>query len=302
MTTSPGGRNLGPDVQDLFIERVNPDNQISTNSPASGEMELIWEEIRVSGQEDPVILTVRKTHHGPIINDVAGGVEAEWDFGWQPLAFAWTALEPGTLVESLRTLNHARNWDEFRQALSLWDVPSQNFVYADVEGNIGYQASRIGRAAGNGPRRCRVDRAVRWIGVIRSTICRSSTTEGFIATASNAVVGGLSYFLHGLGTGIPGTPSGQLLQADDSIAARHASHTARQRPLYAQDLQHYFLALQPEDNRLAQALDLLRSWDGRACAQQRRGSFRPRWPGGVFEDELGAVTGGPGGERVAAAA
>ena len=94
----------------------------------------------------------RITRHGPIINDVVGGVEEEWAFGWQPLAFSWTALQPGTLLRSVLLLDQASNWEEFREALSHWDVPSQNFVYADVEGNIGYQApGRIPiRAAGDG--------------------------------------------------------------------------------------------------------------------------------------------------------
>lgn len=295
-----GVTNLGPDVQDLFIERVNPENPNQYEFAGEWrEMELIREEIRVSGQEDPVILTVRKTHHGPIINDVAGGVEAEWDFGWQPLAFAWTALEPGTLVESLRTLNHARNWDEFRQALSLWDVPSQNFVYADVEGNIGYQApGRIPvRAAGNGSAPVPGwTGQYEWIGVIPfDDLPRSlNPTEGYIATANNAVVGpDYPYFLSmDWEPGYRARRLVELLQADDSISLLDMQAIQRDSsPLYAQDLQHYFLALQPEDNRLAQALDLLRSWDGRAVRDSGGAALFEalRWNlvAVIFEDELG---------------
>ena len=56
------------------------------------------------------------------------------------MALRWTALDPGdTLFESVILLDKASNWEEFRNALRYWDTPSQNFVYADTEGNIGYQ-------------------------------------------------------------------------------------------------------------------------------------------------------------------
>ena len=72
------------------------------------DMEIIREEIVVDGQDEPVIIEVRKTHHGPIINDVAAGIEQDWSYGWEPLAYSWTALEPGTIYKSLLRLNRAQ--------------------------------------------------------------------------------------------------------------------------------------------------------------------------------------------------
>jgi penicillin amidase len=69
-----GVTNLGPDVQDLFIERVKPENP--NQYEFQGEwrnMEIIREEIQVTGQEEPVVMEVRTTHHGPILNDVGAG-------------------------------------------------------------------------------------------------------------------------------------------------------------------------------------------------------------------------------------
>jgi penicillin amidase len=84
-----GVTNLWPDVHDLFIERVNPENPNQYEYRGEWrDMEIIQEEIRVAGQEDPVVVDVRLTHHGPIINDVAGGTEEAWSFGWQPLALS----------------------------------------------------------------------------------------------------------------------------------------------------------------------------------------------------------------------
>lgn len=295
-----GVTNLGPDVQDLFVERVNPDNPNQYEFAGQWrDMELIREEIAVSGQDEPVILTVRKTQHGPIINDVAGGIGAEWQFGWQPLAFAWTALQPGTLLESLRMLDHAQDWDQFREALALWDVPSQNFVYADVEGNIGYQApGRIPiRAAGDGSMPVPGwTGEYEWVGTIPfDDLPRAfNPSEGFIATANNAVVGPeYPYFLTAdWEPGYRARRIVELLQADDSVSLPDMQAFQRDSsPLYAQDLLHHFLALQPEDDRLAQALDLLRSWDGRAVRDSGGAALfealRGNLVDAVFEDELG---------------
>ncbi len=94
-------------------------------------------------------LTVRTTADGPIVSGVlddarAAGRGALVDGKRDPItysvAMAWTALTPGRTADALFALDQASNWTEFRSAASLFDVPSQNMTYADVDGNIGYQA------------------------------------------------------------------------------------------------------------------------------------------------------------------
>ena len=128
-----GVTNTGPDVQDLFIEKVNPANPNQYSFQGQWQdMELDPQVIHVKNGAD-VPLTVQYTRHGPIMSPVMKGVTAT-------LALEWTAThERSTIVDSLLALDSAKNWEEFRSALRLWDVPSQNFVYADVDGNIGYQ-------------------------------------------------------------------------------------------------------------------------------------------------------------------
>ncbi|MBC7264901.1 MAG: penicillin acylase family protein [Chloroflexi bacterium] len=128
-----GVTNVGPDVQDLYIEKINPDNPNQYEYKGRWEdMQVIREEILVKGRSEPEILNVRVTRHGPIMSPVVGVED-------QALALRWTALEGGMLFKSVMMLNYAGNWEEFRQALRYWAVPSQNFVYADRQGNIGYQ-------------------------------------------------------------------------------------------------------------------------------------------------------------------
>ena len=162
-----GFTNVGPDVMDLFIERVNPDNpnQYEVNGKWV-DFETRTEIINVGGG-DPVELTVRSTRHGPVISDTYGPLknteleddqEAFKDKAGIDLpdnhvvALAWTALEPGSVYDAIWGFNEATNWEEFRQAASEFNVPAQNLVYADIEGNIGYQMpGRVPiRAGGDG--------------------------------------------------------------------------------------------------------------------------------------------------------
>jgi penicillin amidase len=140
-----GVTNAGPDTQDLYLERFNPENPHQYEyQGAWEEAKIIREEIRVKGQPEPVVEEVLVTRHGPIIT----GQEE----GGQPMALRWTSHDPATTSEALMGLNRAGNWDDFTAALHHWDAPAQHFVYADVDGNIGYyMAGRVPvRAKGEG--------------------------------------------------------------------------------------------------------------------------------------------------------
>jgi len=276
-----GVTNLGPDVQDLFIERVNPENPNQVEFQGQWEdMQIIREEIAVAGQEEPVVVNVRVTRHGPIINDIAGGVEQAWSFGWQPLAFSWTALEHGTITRSILLLNRASNWNEFRRALAYWDAPGQNFVYADVEGNIGYQATgRIPiRAAGDGTMPVPGwSGEYEWIGTIpfNELPYAFNPPQGYIVTANNAVVGpDYPYFLSAdWDSGYRARRIVDMIEADPSLSiADMQAMQGDSMALWAQDVLPYILPLpatcpmcsQNEQERLLEAMELLRAWDGRS--------------------------------------
>jgi penicillin amidase len=141
-----GFTNLGPDVTDLYLERTLDDTvEVDGSYEPLTERE---ETIQVRGG-DPVTITVRSTKHGPIVSDViesarAAGrnatVNGEPDSTAYDVSLAWTALQPGRTADAVFALDMARDWDDFRDAARLFDVPAQNLVFADVDGNIGYQA------------------------------------------------------------------------------------------------------------------------------------------------------------------
>lgn len=156
-----GFTNLGPDVTDLYLEQVQGDRYRVGDEMVP--LETREETIEVAGGDD-VTISVRSTRHGPLLSDHDDqmrsiGVAAPVDDAEAPergdgyaVALRWTALDPGRTADAIFALNQAGDWDSFRAAAAMFDVPSQNLVYADVEGNIGYQApGRIPvRAAGDG--------------------------------------------------------------------------------------------------------------------------------------------------------
>jgi penicillin G amidase len=140
-----GFTNLGPDVTDLYLERVR--DVTWRYDKEWRPMAVRTETIEVRGAED-VELRIRETAHGPLLSDVMGQlatVGANAARGDRPdegmaVSLAWTALEPSATADAVLGLNLARNWEEFREAAADFAVPAQNMVYADREGHIGYQA------------------------------------------------------------------------------------------------------------------------------------------------------------------
>ncbi len=127
-----GVTNMGADVQDLYVLEEAPGGYRYRGEVRPYRVRR--EVIRVRGRS-PVELRVRETVYGPVISDV---VQVP---GAKPLALRWVSLDPGdTTLEAFLRLNRARNWEAFKAALRYYVAPSQNFVYADREGNIGYIA------------------------------------------------------------------------------------------------------------------------------------------------------------------
>ncbi|GAB2859687.1 hypothetical protein GCM10027176_72370 [Actinoallomurus bryophytorum] len=184
-----GFTNLGPDVSDLYLERVS-----GGTYEYKGKREPLQtrtERIAVAGAK-PVTITVRATRHGPLLSDAMD--EARRAGNGLAVALRWTALDPGRTADAIGLLNGARNWPEFRTAAASFEVPAQNLVYADVDGNIGYQApGRIPiRTKGDGTSPAEGwTGKLEWKGFIPFADLPSAydPKQGYIVTANNAATG-----------------------------------------------------------------------------------------------------------------
>ncbi|MFF4779506.1 penicillin acylase family protein [Microtetraspora fusca] len=194
-----GFTNLGPDVTDLYVERVQDDRYEVKGSWVPLQTRV--EQIKVAGGKT-VELAVRSTAHGPIISEVLGnareavpGAAAKLGKLDKDMAVAlrWTALDPGRTGDSIFMLNRAENWEQFRAAAAQFEAPAQNLIYADLEGNIGYQApGKIPvRSDGDGMwPAAGWTGAQEWTGYIpfEQLPYVYNPPEGFIVTANNAAI------------------------------------------------------------------------------------------------------------------
>jgi penicillin amidase len=176
-----GFTNIGPTVEDAYIETFNGSDQYLTPQGWKAP-EHRREVIHVKNQPD-VSLEVETTRHGPIVTDLVPGENRK-------IALRWT-LYDGVRIPFLH-LDSAENWEDFRHALSEFDAPGQNVVYADVDGNIGYQATgKVPiRAAGDGS--LPVDgsnNAQEWTGYVPYDKLPSvlNPPSGIIATANSRI-------------------------------------------------------------------------------------------------------------------
>lgn len=172
---------------DLFVERLDGDRY---QTPDGWEPLQARSETIVRKGRKPLVRTVRSTRHGPLLSDALVNRKAETGTG---LALQWMAHRPSGELAALLAVNRARSGAELRECLRGFGCPAQNVVYADVDGNIGYQLAaavpvrRTGRGQAPVPGWTGEHD---WIGTVpfEELPHVENPPEGFLATANNQVV------------------------------------------------------------------------------------------------------------------
>ena len=133
--TAWGFTNTMVDDLDFFIEEINPKNKKQYRQDEKWRsIKHRVETISVKGAKDTTI-TIRETHHGPIISDIHPLLKN----GNTVMSMAWTGHWVTSEMDAWVSLTTMKDWDDFSNALELFGVPGQNIVYGDVEGNIGWR-------------------------------------------------------------------------------------------------------------------------------------------------------------------
>jgi penicillin amidase len=136
--------NTGPDVQDLYIEQLDPKNPGVYRGPEGPLAFQVRQEIIDIKGESPLRFLVKETRHGPVISESYESAKRVIDTNRFALALRWTALDvQNQSVVSLLDMNHAKDLETFKQALRKNYAPMQNVVMADVDGNIAFQAAGV---------------------------------------------------------------------------------------------------------------------------------------------------------------
>ncbi|HET7578657.1 MAG TPA: penicillin acylase family protein [Bacillales bacterium] len=182
-----GVTNVGPDVQDLYIEKRNPHHPNEFLYKGKWyKAKVIHEKIHVKGGKTiPYEVTV--TRHGPVVSEFAHHKQPN-----TALALKWTALQPTTELEAVLKFMSAKNWQDFKTALTYFQAPAQNFVFASKDGMIAYRANGLIPIRKNGDSLLPVPGwrdKYEWTGYIPwdklPTVVNPK--EGFISTANNKV-------------------------------------------------------------------------------------------------------------------
>jgi len=262
-----GCTNLGPIVTDVYIENFNPQGAYQTPS-GWVQPEHRLETIQIKGKPD-VTVDVKITRHGPIISELVPGET-------RPLALRWT-LYDGIRVPFF-DVDAAETWEEFRRAFSKLDAAGQNVVYADVDGNIGYQATgKVPiRAAGDGSLPVSgADNAHEWTSYIPFDKLPSiyNPPSGIIATANGRITPDKYPYSVSMEWEAPWRAeriyhvleSGRQFSAADMLTLENDIHS--EPDLFAAERLVYAVDHTPKaSDRVKQAADLMRGWDGRMLA------------------------------------
>ena len=199
-----GLTNAGSDVQDFFVEQLDPSRRHYRVGDQWVPLQIRRHEIRVRGRDEPVIFEVRSTRHGPILDPdgwydaYSGDPSLPARLGETVLALKWHPVLEENAAGAFDLLARAANWAEFVDAVRRFSAPAQNFVYADVDGNIGYAMSGLlpARAESDGVLPVPGEpRDADWRGWVDINLLPAvlNPPSGRIVTANNEVDRGLPY-------------------------------------------------------------------------------------------------------------
>lgn len=274
-----GFTNVGPDVQDIYLEKFDPSNPQRYLTPSG------WQDVKIRHEEikvrkgladlsaDTVTLDVTETRHGPIVLERDG----------KRYALRWTALDPTrNKPDTAYKLDRARNWKEFSKALEAFTAPTQNVVYADVDGHIGYHAAGVIpiRRSGDGslPYDGSTD-AGDWVDYIPIDKLPQlyDPPSGVIVTANQRIVGNdYPYFLtHSWAQPYRARRIFDLLtqkpklSSDDFRRIQGDVYSIAGVLFAAQTVKTLRPTLTPADDKLAVTLKAFEAWDGQLNAESR---------------------------------
>ena len=270
-----GVTNTGPDVQDLFIEKLNPENPHQYLYMGEWlDADIVPEPILIKGgRVEPFEVMV--TRHGPVISELAASVEDHTVYALQ-----WTALQPSAEIEAMLSMDAATDWASFEKALEKFHAPTQNFVFACQDGTIAYKANgKIPIRDNGGDGLLPVpgwDGEHEWIGYIPfNELPRVvNPPAGFVATANHKVIGDeYPYHIsHDWSQPYRQQRIVDVLTAKDTLSVEDLRalqgdvldlHAAELLPIFFKAADSAELT-----DRQLQALALLRDWDCQAAADQ----------------------------------
>jgi penicillin amidase len=259
------------DTQDLFIETIDPKNPAQYLTPDGAQPFVARDEIIHVKNAPDVTLKVRATRHGPVLSDVDAKLAGLAGDG-KVVALAFAGLgDRDTTTQAIIDVDRAENWDQFLAALKSYQAPTQNIVYADTAGNIGFISPGLVplRKSGDGMMPASgVSGANDWTGFIpfEQLPQAYNPATGFLFNANNANVA--DDHIPTFGRDWEENYRARRIQQFFDTIDRHSLDTSAAMQmdilsLAATDFLPLLKKISPADDRAKQALALLAGWDGR---------------------------------------
>lgn len=286
-----GITNSAVDVQDLYVEKLSPSGDMYWDNNEWKPLFTKEEKIEIRGDKEPERIEVSWTEKGPIVSPVLSANE-------KPLSLSWTIYDGGRTMESFYLLNKAQNWQEFVDAMKLFDAPSQNFVYADKEGNIGYYLS------GKIPLRAEVSALFpypawkeegRWQGFLKEEEKPNfyNPENGLIVTANNKIIP--DNFPHYMGFDWEAPFREERIRELLLQLEKHSVETMKviQNDIFSKKGElflPYIEEIKIAKGESKEALDILKSWDLRMSSGKEAALYKifiDFFHEEVFKDDLG---------------
>lgn len=285
---------LTADVEDLYLERLSPDGKRYLFKGKWHPVRTTKEKIRVRGEDRPRVHEVRATRHGPLLTDyVAGVADPTVQPGAiaDPLALRWVHFDAIATVSQIQAIDRAETWGEFRAAVARWGGPPLNMVYADVDGNIGYQCVAILPVRARGPGASPLPGWTgehEWRGTVPFEELPSvvNPPHGFLATANHRVVDAdyPHYVTNDWEFGHRIRRITSLLAEKEKLSHEDFGriHTDTLSGI-AEELVPLFLGAHTDDERALHALKIVEAWDRRLDADAVGGAIFNAWLSRVSE-------------------
>jgi penicillin amidase len=255
--------NVMADVQDLFVERIEGEAYLYEDEWRP--LEAVREEIAVKGCSEPVVLDVRITHHGPIVNAALGADEAE------PLALSWLALRERTAFAGMFEMLEIESGPDLVAKLEGHTAPASNLIWADRQGSIGYKLiGRLPRRRGGCPDLPKPGWTgeFEWEGTIPydELPAKVDPESGYLITANNRIVGD-EYPHHITSEYLDGFRAKRIEQllgeSDEHDLEGFEAMQSDNLSLPGIEAARRLGRLHPRGQREISAIERLRSWDGR---------------------------------------
>ena len=224
------------------------------------------------GIREPI--QIKYTHRGPIISGIHpyNFIFNKDEISYPPISMRWIGNEFSDEMDAFLKINKAKNWSEFKSAVEKFNIPGQNFVYAERDENIGYAFGGALPIRSNNATTFVFDGTSSkndWKGFVpRNELpYLFNPTRNFIATANNKVIKDFKYHITNLWE-----PSSRIERITELLQSK-SKHSVEDYMTYQQDIlspyakiivPYIFFAFQDaevKDENLSQSLRLLREWN-----------------------------------------